>query len=578
MITPRGTFFASCCALVLLLAGCSGGGPVPSGASADPGPSGGAGSAGGSLCASSNAPVATSASASASSDSASATSSTSPSASSSSASSPPAWTFVTEPDLAPVKVEVLKNSLSDKSGLILTAPYAPGAATGQTGTYITDVDGNPVWFKPVPDTSVTNLGFRVQTYQGKPVLTTWQGTAAGSPEYQNLPMAAPEPGACFYIYDQSYQVIKTVSAADGWTADLHEFVLTPNGTALFLTFKTVAKDLTPYGGPKDGSVGDYGIQEIDLATGKLVFSWDMLEHVSLKDSYETAASANSTDGNVWDVFHPNSLDVGPSGELLVSLRNMWAGYAVDRTSGDILWQLNGKQQSDETWPLITPAKDARFSWQHMLRFRGANQISLFDDACCGTAANGKDEKAPGTSRGLLLTIDQATRTASVATTMYHDPALSVSSQGAVQELENGDWFVGWGIQPYFSQFGASGNTAKAPSANLLYDAKLSGDMFSYRAFRYTWVGTPTTAPKIVAQSKEGKTTVYASWNGSTETVAWQVLGGDAPSELGTVVATTPRVGFETSIAVPGSAQYYQVKALDKAGQVIGTSAVVAASS
>lgn len=423
-----------------------------------------------------------------------------------------------------------------------------------------------------------NLGFRVQKYAGKPVLTTWQGTAAGAPGYTNLPAGAPEPGACYYIYDQGYNVVKTVSALDGWTGDLHEFLLTPNNTALFITFKTVAKDLSQYGGPKDGYVGDYGIQEIDLATGDLIFAWDMLDHVSLKNSYETAASANSSDGNVWDVFHMNSLDIGSKGELLVSSRNMWAGFAIDRKTGGILWQINGKQQPDEKWPLITPVGNAKFSWQHMMRFRGPNQVSMFDDACCGTSAAGKNEKAQGQSHGLLLDIDVANETASVAKTMYHNPSLTATSQGSVQELSNGDWFVGWGDRPYFSQYGAAGNTASTSSSNILYDVKYPGEMISYRAFRDSWVGIPTTSPKAAAQSTNGKTTVYASWNGSTETAAWQVLAGSSESSLVVVVPKAPRRGFETSVAVPGTAQYYQVKALNSAGQVIGISAVVSMSS
>jgi hypothetical protein len=190
MITSGTPLIAGCCVLMFVLSGCNG----------NPAPSAGA-SSGATLCASANAPVATTPSAKASSATASPSVATSSASSDTNAndSATNSWSFVTEPDLKPIKIQVTKNSLTDSSGLVFTAPYAPGSATGQTGTYITDINGNPVWFQAVPDTSLVNLGFRVQTYQGKPVLTTWQGTAAGSPQYQNLPMASPEPGACFYI-------------------------------------------------------------------------------------------------------------------------------------------------------------------------------------------------------------------------------------------------------------------------------------------------------------------------------------------------------------------------------------------
>ncbi len=49
-------------------------------------------------------------------------------------------------------------------------------------------------------------------------------------------------------------------------------------------------------------------------------------------------------------------------------------------------------------------------------------------------------------------------------------------------MAGGGVFVGWGSEPYFSEF--------SPSGQLLYDAHWHGSYQSYRAYRFPWTGTP----------------------------------------------------------------------------------------
>ncbi|WP_239396473.1 arylsulfotransferase family protein, partial [Frankia sp. CiP3] len=197
---------------------------------------------------------------------------------------------MSEPDLHPMRVTVTARQPGTAPGHIFVGPYSLGQVVGQTGALTVDNSGDPVWFRPLPSTALQNADVKVQTYRNshtgktQPVLTWWQGSIAIPPTYTNLPGGAPEPGGCYYIYDTNYRLVKTVSARNGFNADEHEFLLTSRGTALFLASKPVPMDLRPYGGSKDGAVLDSQVQEVDLATGKLVFSWDMLEHVNLADS------------------------------------------------------------------------------------------------------------------------------------------------------------------------------------------------------------------------------------------------------------------------------------------------------
>jgi hypothetical protein len=392
---------------------------------------------------------------------------------------------------------------------------------------------------------------------GERVLTFWQGTVALPRIATNLPPGLPEPGACWYMLDRRYRLVGTLTPQNGFTADVHEFLITPRGRALFTSTRSVPMDLTAYGGPSNGAVADYQVQEIDLATGRLVFSWDALEHLDLAETNVPASTADASDGYVWDAFHLNSLEEGPGNELLISSRSMWAIYDVDKSSGGIRWQLGG-QRSDFSFA----AADATFAWQHMARFLPGDRISLFDDECCLNP----DTPPVAPSHGLVLRLDFRTMTATNAASYFHAPQLSANSQGGLQTLANGDRLVGWGAKPYYSEY--------TPAGRLLYDVRMPGFDVSYRVFRDSWVGRPDDRPRAAAARIGGHDVVYASWNGSTETAAWRVLAGRTPSSLSVVVSKATATGFETAIPVRSRAPWYQVKALDTSGAVIGTSAAL----
>jgi hypothetical protein len=163
--------------------------------------------------------------------------------------------------------------------------------------------------------------------------------------------------------------------------------------------------------------------------------------------------------------------------------------------------------------------------------------------------------------------------ASVNRTYYHDPNISVASQGNLQSLPNGNKFVGWGQSAYYSEFNEAGNTEGDPSLNLLYAAQMPGTNYSYRAYRNDWTGVPFYPPSIGLISASGAITVYASWNGSTTTAQWQVFAGPSPEKL-TLASSAAKSGFETPIPVAKKGPYFQVKALNSIGKVIGKSKII----
>ena len=139
--------------------------------------------------------------------------------------------------------------------------------------------------------------------------------------------------------------------------------------------------------------------------------------------------------------------------------------------------------------------------------------------------------------------------------------------GDTQPLPNGNVFVGWGSSPYFTEYSRSGTP--------LLDGVLPRPDLSYRATVEQWAGQPLYPPLGAARAADGKTTVYASWNGATAVASWRVLAGSRAGGL-TVVAHAAKSGFETAIPLARSYASFNVEAIGSGGRVIGTSRPFAA--
>jgi hypothetical protein len=443
--------------------------------------------------------------------------------------------FHSRPDLAPAAVTITKPGPAAPGDIFLAPEYGPV----EDGVEILDPSGNLIWFDRLyGDNSAAD--FRVQTYLRQPVLTWWQGVVtAGVGVGEDV------------IFNNSYQEIAVVHAGNGLSADLHEFQLTPQNTALITAVYPVSWNTSSIRGPTNQIVFDSVVQEIDIPTGLVLFQWDSLDHVPVTASYQALPGSAREPFNY---FHVNSIQQDYDGNFIISGKNTSAAYKINSGNGAIMWQLGGKQSSFKMTPL------ARFSFQHDVRVRSRGDlfVTMFDDG------GGGPPTAQQNSRGLKLFLNFTKMTATAVAQHLHTPPLASGWAGNFQQLPDLDDFVGWGQQPYFSEY--------TPQGKLDMDGHFVANVPSYRAYRFPWSATPWNAPALAVTGGRHPT-AYASWNGATGITFWVLLGGSSPSSLRLVRKAFKR-GFETAIGIPAGVQYVAVAALNSASQTLAASPVL----
>jgi hypothetical protein len=449
--------------------------------------------------------------------------------------------------LTPSTVHITTPAKSGASpGDLFLAPYQ---GSGSPGPMITEQNGNLVWFHPLP-AGDDSTSLKLQEYEGKTVLTWWQGRIleVGFGQGEDV------------LYNSAYQKVAAVRAGNGYSADLHEFRLTPQGTAWIDIFDPIYMNLSSDHGLSDGILTDSVIEEVDVKTGLVMWQWHALGHIAISESHNPAPKYHYP----WDYVHINSIDPGPTGEeaasgadqpgdVLLSSRNTWTLYNVNIDSGNVLWRLGGDHSSFKL------GAGTRTYWQHDAAWQPGGLISVFD--------NGSDPPMEKQSRGLVLDPNLANHTVTVVKALTNpSKTLLASSQGDMLSLPGENWMMGYGGLPNFTEYSNSGH--------VLLDGTLGKNVQDFRTYLFPWSGQPTGSPSVVASPGSGGTiSVSVSWNGATQVASWRVLAGASSGALA-AVSTTPKSGFQTTIAASTAGPYVAVQALNSAGEVIGTSPTI----
>lgn len=346
--------------------------------------------------------------------------------------------------------------------------------------------------------------------------------------------------------------------------DAHEAVITSSNTLLVTVYNTTQADLTSVGYGTAGWILDSLVYELDIATSEVLWSWSAAEHVDqipFTASHEPISEIPHWASTAWDYFHINAIAEYGEG-YLVSSRTLWSIFYISKSTGEVLWTLNGGDGGDFTLPADYSASTGPelFKYQHDPRVLSTSStgltITLFDNNNFeyGTLLS------PNTSYGLEITLNTEDFTSTLDQVLY-DPADPVHTiaEGDRQTLSTGGALIDYGFQPQAKEFDSDGNVVWSAIWGTVSDG-------AYRARKFVYEGTPVTSPKLAVETTTGGFTVYISWNGATEVTHWEIIGCGAAG-----LVTIQKTNFETSWTGSCTSTSIHVLAVDSVGSTVAKS-------
>jgi Arylsulfotransferase (ASST)/PQQ-like domain len=335
---------------------------------------------------------------------------------------------------------------------------------------ILDTNGTPVWYQrptPAGPETVTPIARDTVAFMQTP--------------RQNAGYSI-NPDGYFDVYNLDTGQQRHIQTV-GVPTDFHELNTLPSGNHLLLSYALKGGvDLTglagnPTPGP-NSTIADCIVQEVD-PQGNLVWEWRGSEHLDPRtetaQSPVDSATVNGTP--VYDVFHCNSIDQHPNGNLLVSARHLNAIFEINRSDGKVLWKMGGTPTNKDGAEIITILDDpyGGIVQQHDARYLPNGNISLFDNQ---RPQNGHP------ARAIEYAVDFTTNTAHPVFSFAAPGSGENCCMGSFRRYSDGHSLIGWG---FLVPYGGLAATELDAAGNAVFSLTFHAGAATYRA-----VKVPTT--------------------------------------------------------------------------------------
>lgn len=321
-----------------------------------------------------------------------------------------------------------------------------------------------------------------------------------------------ETNDAYDMFDSSYNTIQSFKAGNGYTTDVHDFLILPDGHAFIigLDFQTV--DLTVYDPDYNSNATVIGavLQEMD-ASQNVIFEWRSWDHIEV-----TEALHESLLFSFVDYVHANSIELDTDGNLLISCRNLDQVIKINRNSGDVIWRLGGTKNEFEFLD-----DTLKFNYQHDARRIANGNLTLYD--------NGNYHPVK-VSFAKEYRIDEVNMTAKKVWAYSH-PFINGKpvrgyAMGNVQRLSNGNTLINWGSIYAGSVLGkGSPNLTEVDSlGNIVWEMTLdeSKKGVIYRAHRYSWTPCARPTEKTLKESNITSSSAKLNWGKATNATGYSI--------------------------------------------------------
>ena len=265
-----------------------------------------------------------------------------------------------------------------------------------------------------------------------------------------------------YGLDSSLHYTRTFNTADGYTPDVHELHVFPDGSYYMFGKRLAMVDMSKIVSGGDTSAGliDNALQKFD-PSGNLIFEWDALQHYQITD---VDSNVNLKQHTI-DFSHCNAVTIDTDGNPIISSRNLDEITKIDYNTGNIIWRWGGENNQ---FTFIND--DIGFSRQHFVRLLSNGNFGLFDNGVYHSKR---------VSSGCEYKLDEKNKTATLVRRIYNGNVFT-ETEGSYQELPDGRRVMSWGHSwsPFLTEFDSRDS--------ITFQLSYTHYVDTYRAFRYQW--------------------------------------------------------------------------------------------